>query len=108
MQDPYSADPPTVAIPPMRLSTKVGRPVSPVVIQDLSFLAYTHNRFRLCESSKMIEARLYGREPCWEQRWAVMLAAWEQHAEIDWEDLPIMMGERKSKSRECGRPGQVN
>lgn len=105
LNHPYLDDPgiiPPATIPPMRLTSKVSRPVSQAVIQDLCFLAHIQGRFVLCETSKKVEQRLYGREPCWEQRWAVILAGWEQRAEIDWEDLPVIP-ERKSKSRECMR-----
>lgn len=79
--------PPKVPIPPKRLSTKALRPVSDAVLQDLMFLAYQAGELCLCETDRNLKARLYAREACWEQRYANMLAKWEQKTDLEWEDM---------------------
>lgn len=76
-------------MPPLRLSSKVPRPVSPEVVQDIAFMSYLNKSFALCGATKLIQKRLAAREPCWEKRWATMLAGWERSRDIQWEDLPV-------------------
>lgn len=82
--------PPMIPIPSQRLSTKVARPLSPSILQDILFLAFVAGEFFLCESPKAIEKRLYSRQPCWEQQWANMLSGWQRDMELDWEDMEVL------------------
>jgi hypothetical protein len=41
-------------------------------------------------TTKDIEDRLAGPEPCWEKRYAVMLSGWKKKEDLDWEDQRIM------------------
>jgi hypothetical protein len=79
--------PPKITIPPSRLPSKVARPLLPAVLQDVLFLSYQVGEFRLCETSRNIEKKIYGRQPCWEQLYATMLSKWEKKADLEWEDL---------------------
>ncbi|ORY29521.1 kinase-like domain-containing protein [Naematelia encephala] len=79
-------DPPPFSPPSYQLSPRVKRRFDASVIRDLCFLSYLRKEFRLCQTPMDVEQRLYGDEPGWLKRWAVMLSRWRQRAEMDWED----------------------
>lgn len=79
-----------IKVPPMRLSSRVPRPVSADIVQDICFMSYLNKTHFLCQTPKLILKRLAAREPCWEKQWATMLAGWERSRDLQWEDLPIL------------------
>ncbi|WWD16589.1 hypothetical protein CI109_101017 [Kwoniella shandongensis] len=93
---PFHREPPLFRAPPWDRPRLDKIPES--VIQDLCFLSYVSEDFRLCQTSKEIQRRLRSNEDCWEKHWARMLSAWRRIAELDWEDIPTAITPPKVRS----------
>lgn len=75
-------DPPLLTMPAYDLPNNLKHKLSHAVLQDLCFLAYLNGDLYLCETSARIKERVYGERPCWEKRWAQMLAAWKERDDM--------------------------
>ncbi|WVF66994.1 hypothetical protein IAT40_001737 [Kwoniella sp. CBS 6097] len=84
------------SVPPKDLSFMHRIPIT--VVEDICFLAHLNGEFALCETTRKIEDKLTGKEPCWEKQWAGMLSAWSKRAEMDWEPIPMAITPLRAKS----------
>ncbi|OCF32299.1 CAMK/CAMKL protein kinase [Kwoniella heveanensis BCC8398] len=89
-------DPKPFSVPPKNLSFMHRIPFN--IVEDICFLAHLNGEFALCETTRKIEIKLSGTDPCWEKQWAGMIGAWSKRAEMEWEPIPAAITPLRAKS----------